>query len=198
MYRPLRSVHDKCVVTANGLAPFAFAAEIFVYLSPNEKGTSRCTRAFTPVVCWTSRNSNGPVSFGKSKRAYQTSEISLTLRFQEVARLPIGADCGAGDGLPGTYRQKDCNFRIADNPPITPSFTSHNRVCGPRRAHVRDADVQRQLRIAAISRCKVPSWVVLCAPCPASRAVTLIVGPFFLPASQRLSVPPRKHLVLKH
>ena len=29
LYRPLRSVRDQCVVTANGLAPFAFAAEIF-------------------------------------------------------------------------------------------------------------------------------------------------------------------------
>jgi putative intracellular protease/amidase len=38
LYRPLRSVHDKCVVTANGLAPFAFAAEIFRALAPEREG----------------------------------------------------------------------------------------------------------------------------------------------------------------
>jgi putative intracellular protease/amidase len=37
-YRPLRSVRDKCVVTANGLAPFAFAAEIFRALVPEREG----------------------------------------------------------------------------------------------------------------------------------------------------------------
>jgi len=38
LYRPLRSVHDRCVVTANGLAPFAFAAEIFRALVPEREG----------------------------------------------------------------------------------------------------------------------------------------------------------------
>jgi putative intracellular protease/amidase len=38
LYRPLRSVRDKCVVTANGLAPFAFAAEIFRALVPAREG----------------------------------------------------------------------------------------------------------------------------------------------------------------
>jgi putative intracellular protease/amidase len=38
LYRPLRSVRDKCVVTANGLAPFAFAAEIFRALVPEREG----------------------------------------------------------------------------------------------------------------------------------------------------------------
>jgi putative intracellular protease/amidase len=37
LYRPLRSVRDKCVVTANGLAPFAFAAEIFRALVPERE-----------------------------------------------------------------------------------------------------------------------------------------------------------------
>jgi putative intracellular protease/amidase len=37
LYRPLRSVHDKCVITANGLAPFAFAAEIFRALAPERE-----------------------------------------------------------------------------------------------------------------------------------------------------------------
>lgn len=34
LYRPVRSVNDRLVVTANGLAPFAFAAEIFRTLAP--------------------------------------------------------------------------------------------------------------------------------------------------------------------
>jgi putative intracellular protease/amidase len=34
-YRPSQSVSDKSVITANGLAPFAFAAEIFRALCPN-------------------------------------------------------------------------------------------------------------------------------------------------------------------
>jgi putative intracellular protease/amidase len=38
LYQPLRSVRDKCVVTANGLAPFAFAAEIFRALVPEREG----------------------------------------------------------------------------------------------------------------------------------------------------------------
>jgi putative intracellular protease/amidase len=38
LYRPLRSVRDQCVVTANGLAPFAFAAEIFRALVPEREG----------------------------------------------------------------------------------------------------------------------------------------------------------------
>jgi putative intracellular protease/amidase len=37
MYRPLRSVRDQCVITANGLAPFAFAAEIFRALAPEHE-----------------------------------------------------------------------------------------------------------------------------------------------------------------
>jgi putative intracellular protease/amidase len=37
LYRPLRSVRDQCVVTANGLAPFAFAAEIFRALVPDRE-----------------------------------------------------------------------------------------------------------------------------------------------------------------
>jgi putative intracellular protease/amidase len=37
MYRPLRSVRDKGVITANGLAPFAFAAEIFRALVPERE-----------------------------------------------------------------------------------------------------------------------------------------------------------------
>ena len=37
MYRPLRSVRDGGVVTANGLAPFAFAAEIFRALVPERE-----------------------------------------------------------------------------------------------------------------------------------------------------------------
>jgi len=37
MYRPLRAVRDRCVVTANGLAPFAFAAEIFRALVPDHE-----------------------------------------------------------------------------------------------------------------------------------------------------------------
>jgi hypothetical protein len=36
-YRPQRSVRDKCVVTANGFAPFAFAAEIFRALVPGRE-----------------------------------------------------------------------------------------------------------------------------------------------------------------
>ena len=36
-YRPLRSVRDKGVITANGLAPFAFAAEIFRALVPERE-----------------------------------------------------------------------------------------------------------------------------------------------------------------
>jgi putative intracellular protease/amidase len=38
LYRPLRSVRDKSVITANGLAPFAFAAEIFRALVPEREG----------------------------------------------------------------------------------------------------------------------------------------------------------------
>lgn len=34
LYRPLQSVSDRSVTTANGLAPFAFAAEIFRTLAP--------------------------------------------------------------------------------------------------------------------------------------------------------------------
>jgi putative intracellular protease/amidase len=34
LYRPVRSVNDRLIVTANGLAPFAFAAEIFRTLAP--------------------------------------------------------------------------------------------------------------------------------------------------------------------
>jgi len=37
-YRPSRSVQDKYVITANGLAPFAFAAEIFRALVPEREG----------------------------------------------------------------------------------------------------------------------------------------------------------------
>jgi hypothetical protein len=37
MYRPQRSVRDKGVITANGLAPFAFAAEIFRALVPERE-----------------------------------------------------------------------------------------------------------------------------------------------------------------
>jgi len=37
-YRPLRSVRDRGVITANGLAPFAFAAEIFRALVPECEG----------------------------------------------------------------------------------------------------------------------------------------------------------------
>jgi putative intracellular protease/amidase len=37
MYRPWRSVRDQSVITANGLAPFAFAAEIFRALAPEHK-----------------------------------------------------------------------------------------------------------------------------------------------------------------
>jgi putative intracellular protease/amidase len=38
MYRPLKSVRDRGVITANGLAPFAFAAEIFRALVPGREG----------------------------------------------------------------------------------------------------------------------------------------------------------------
>ncbi len=34
LYRPLQSVSDRSVITANGLAPFAFAADIFRTLAP--------------------------------------------------------------------------------------------------------------------------------------------------------------------
>ena len=37
MYRPQRSVRNRGVVTANGLAPFAFAAEIFRALVPERE-----------------------------------------------------------------------------------------------------------------------------------------------------------------
>jgi len=37
MYRPQKSVRDKHVITANGLAPFAFAAEIFRALVPERE-----------------------------------------------------------------------------------------------------------------------------------------------------------------
>ena len=37
MYRPRKSVCDKGVITANGLAPFAFAAEIFRALVPERE-----------------------------------------------------------------------------------------------------------------------------------------------------------------
>jgi putative intracellular protease/amidase len=37
MYRPLKSVRDGGVITANGLAPFAFAAEIFRALVPERE-----------------------------------------------------------------------------------------------------------------------------------------------------------------
>jgi putative intracellular protease/amidase len=37
MYRPLKSVRDRGVITANGLAPFAFAAEIFRALVPGRE-----------------------------------------------------------------------------------------------------------------------------------------------------------------
>jgi putative intracellular protease/amidase len=37
MFRPLRSVRDRGVITANGLAPFAFAAEIFRALVPERE-----------------------------------------------------------------------------------------------------------------------------------------------------------------
>jgi len=36
-YRPTQSVSDRGVITANGLAPFAFAAEIFRVLLPERK-----------------------------------------------------------------------------------------------------------------------------------------------------------------
>ena len=38
LYRPLRSIRDRGVITANGLAPFAFAAEIFRALVPEREG----------------------------------------------------------------------------------------------------------------------------------------------------------------
>ena len=37
MYRPLKAVRDRGVITANGLAPFAFAAEIFRALVPGRE-----------------------------------------------------------------------------------------------------------------------------------------------------------------
>ena len=37
MYRPLKSIRDRGVITANGLAPFAFAAEIFRALVPGRE-----------------------------------------------------------------------------------------------------------------------------------------------------------------
>ena len=37
MYRPQRSVRDSAVITANGLAPVAFAAEIFRALVPERE-----------------------------------------------------------------------------------------------------------------------------------------------------------------
>jgi putative intracellular protease/amidase len=37
LYRPVPVVTDKLVITANGLAPFAFAAEIFRALAPERK-----------------------------------------------------------------------------------------------------------------------------------------------------------------
>ena len=36
-YRPQKSVRDRNVITANGLAPFAFAAEIFRALAPERE-----------------------------------------------------------------------------------------------------------------------------------------------------------------
>ena len=36
-YRASPAVHDRCVITANGLAPFAFAAEIFRALAPGRE-----------------------------------------------------------------------------------------------------------------------------------------------------------------
>jgi putative intracellular protease/amidase len=42
LYRPSRSVNDRSVITANGLAPFAFAAEIFRALAP-ERGEDIAT-----------------------------------------------------------------------------------------------------------------------------------------------------------
>lgn len=38
LYRSLRSVRDQFVITANGVAPFAFAAEIFRALVPEREG----------------------------------------------------------------------------------------------------------------------------------------------------------------
>lgn len=38
LYRPVRSIRDRGVITANGLAPFAFAAEIFKALMPEREG----------------------------------------------------------------------------------------------------------------------------------------------------------------
>ena len=55
LYRPLRSVRDKCVVTATVWRRLLSQLRYFVHLFPNAKRTSRFTRAFTPVVCWTSR-----------------------------------------------------------------------------------------------------------------------------------------------
>jgi putative intracellular protease/amidase len=42
LYRPSQSVTDRSVITANGLAPFAFAAEIFRALAP-ERGEDIAT-----------------------------------------------------------------------------------------------------------------------------------------------------------
>jgi putative intracellular protease/amidase len=36
-YRASPTVHDRCFITANGLAPFAFAAEIFRALAPERE-----------------------------------------------------------------------------------------------------------------------------------------------------------------
>jgi putative intracellular protease/amidase len=36
-YRPWPAIRDQCVITANGLAPFAFAAEIFRALAPERE-----------------------------------------------------------------------------------------------------------------------------------------------------------------
>jgi transcriptional regulator GlxA family with amidase domain len=54
-YRASPAVHDRCVITANGLAPFAFAAEIFRALALNENAISRHMRGSTLVGCLTDR-----------------------------------------------------------------------------------------------------------------------------------------------
>ena len=38
LFRPVRSIRDRGIITANGLAPFAFAAEIFKALMPEREG----------------------------------------------------------------------------------------------------------------------------------------------------------------
>jgi putative intracellular protease/amidase len=54
LYRKVRAVTDGNVITANGLAPFAFAAQIFRNVAPDREND---------IACWTINVLQGPGAY---------------------------------------------------------------------------------------------------------------------------------------